>query len=153
MGTSTILVPYNFTAIDQKTIEFITKTFGPRKETKITLFHIYIPLPKIETASSTVMGRLSSSMHYLAGDLKEKEATLRNARKIILEKGFAEQQVDYIFRPRSKPVAEEIIETAAGRYDVIVLSYRPYRITRTFVQSVHNKVIAALRDITVCIVT
>jgi len=113
MGTSTILVPYNFTAIDQKAIEFITKTFGPRKETKITLFHIYIQLPQIETASSTVMGRLSSSMHYLSRDLKEKEATLRNAREIILEKGFAEHQVNYIFRPRSKSVAEEIIETAA----------------------------------------
>jgi hypothetical protein len=153
MGTPTILVPYNFTAIDKKAIEFTAKTFSPRKESRITLFHIYIPLPQIETAYSTVMARLSSSMHYLSGDLKDKEAALRNTREMILGKGFGEHQVDYIFRPRSKPVAEEIIETAAGRYDVIVLSYRSYRITRAFVQSIHNKVIAALRDITVCIVT
>ncbi len=154
MATPAILIPYNFTKIDQKAIGFTVDTFGHRPITKITLFHIYIPLPQIETSSSTVMGRLSSSMHYLHSELKEKEEAIKQVRTTLLDKGFSELQVDYVFRPRSKQVAEEIIETAAsGRYNVIVLSYRPYRITRSFVQSVHNKVIAALRDVTVCIVT
>lgn len=153
MATPTILIPYNFTKIDQKAIAFTVDTFGHQPAARITLFHVYIPLPQIETSSSTVMGRLTSSMHYLSGELKEKEQAIKRVRRRLLEQGWSEHQVDYVFKARSKQVAEEIIETAAGRYDIIVLSYRPYRITRTFVQSVHNKVIAALRDVTVCIVT
>jgi len=154
METQNILVPYNFTEIDQRALDFVVRTYSNRTDSTITLLHIYVPLPKIETDSTTVMGRLTSSMHYLAGELNEKEKDLDKAKQYLLERGFSEKQVNHRFIPRSKQIAEEIIEIAQkDRYEVVVLNCRPYRITRAFVQSVHSKVIAALRNVAVCIVT
>ena len=154
MAKQRILVPFNFTKMDQKALDFVIQIFSIHEDVEITLFHIYTPTPKIETHSSTVMGRLSSSLQYLSGQLREKEQNLKETRRYLLDKGFAEERVDYVFRSRTKPVAEEIIETSINEiYNVVVLNCRPYRITRVFIQSVHNKVVSSLSDVTVCIVT
>jgi len=154
MASQKILLPYNFTDMDKKALEFFIKTFGLSKDCHITLFHIYTSLPKIETDSSTVMGRLSTSMQYLAKQQREKEEALAEARQYLIKKGFADGQVDYVFRPREKQVVDEIIDAALeGRYDIIILNCRPYRITRLFIQSIHNRVVTALKDVAVCIVT
>lgn len=154
MANQKILLPYNFTDMDKKAVEFVVKTYGGAKDCKITLFHIYTPLPKVETDSSTVMGRLSASMQFLSQMQREKEDSLIEVMANLQEKGFTEEQVAYIFKSRSRPLADEIIDTAtAGRFDVIILNCRPYRITRLFIQSVHNKVVTALRGVVVCIVT
>ncbi len=154
MAKQRILVPFNFTKVDQKALDFVVQIFSIHEDVKITLFHIYTPIPKIETHSSTVMGRLSSNLQYLSGQIKEKEQNLKETRRYLLDKGFAEDRVDYVFRSRTKPVAEEIIEASIKEiYNVIVLNCRPYRITRVFIPSIHNKVVSALSDVTVCIVT
>lgn len=154
MASQKILIPYNFSDMDQKALDFAIHTFKNQKDCRVTLLHIYIPLPDIETSTSTVMGRLSSSMHFLTNELKGKEKAIQSTKAYFVGKGFSDAQVDSIFRPRTKHVADEIIDTATnGNYDVIILSYRPHRITRAFVQSVHNKVIASLKDRAVCIVT
>ncbi|MEW6672391.1 MAG: universal stress protein [Thermodesulfobacteriota bacterium] len=154
MAGQKVLLPYNFTDMDRKATEFAVKTFAGAKDCNITLFHTYTPLPKIETDSSTVMGRLSASMQFLSQQQRKKEDSLLEVKAYLRERGFAEGQLAYIFRPRSKPLADEIIDTAAtGKFDVIILNYRPYRITRLFIQSVHNKVVTALKDVAVCIVT
>jgi len=154
MATQKILLPYNFTEMDKKAVEFVVKIFGKTKDCKITLLHVYTPLPNVETDSSTVMGRLSASMQFLSQQQREKEAALLEVKEHFKERGFAEAQLDHIFKSRSRPLAEEIIDTTTGgRFDVIVLNSRPYRITRLFIQSVHNKVITALKNVVICIVT
>ena len=154
MANQKILLPYNFTDMDRKAVEFAVTTFAGAKGYDITLLHVYTPLPKIETDSSTVMGRLSASMQFLSQQQREKEDALIDVMAHLQERGFAEEQLAYIFRSRSKSLADEIIDTAAaGRFDVIILNYRPYRITRLFIQSVHNKVVTNLKDVAVCIVT
>ena len=154
METQKVLVPYNFTKIDQRALDFVVRTYGGRTDSAVTLLHIYVPMPNIETDSTTVMGRLSSTMHYLAAELKEKEKDLGKAEQYLVEKGFSDQQVNHLFVPRSKQIADEIIDIAKrDRYQVVVVSFRPHRITRAFAQSVHSKIIAALQNIVVCIVT
>jgi len=154
MAKQKILFPYNFTQMDQKAADFVVRTFSLQEGIEITLFHLYTPLPAIETDSSTVMGRLTSSMQYLTKQLKEKEAALKDAQEYLLKNGFSENQLNYIFRAREKQLADEIIAAAKeGNYLIVVLNYRPHRITRLFIQSVHNKVVSSLKDVTVCIVT
>ena len=114
MANQKILIPYNFSDMDQKALDFAINTFRSQEDSLITLLHIYIPLPDIETSTSTVMGRLSSSMHYLTNELKEKEKAIQSTKAYFVDKGFSDAQVDFIFRPRSKNVADEIIDTAAG---------------------------------------
>jgi nucleotide-binding universal stress UspA family protein len=154
MANQKILLPYNFTDMDRKAAEFAAATFAGAKAYDITLLHVYTPLPKIETDSSTVMGRLSASMQFLTRQQREKEDALLEVKAHLQERGFAEGQVACNFKSRARPLAEEIIDTAAaGKFDIIILSCRPYRVTRLFIQSVHNKVITALKDVVVCIVT
>ena len=154
MEKQKVLIPYNFTEIDRRALDFVIRTYTACTGWTVTLLHIYVPLPKIETASSTVMGRLTSSMHYLTRELNEKESDLNKAKRYLQKGGFSEKQVDLIFKPRSRQIADEIVEIVEKEgYDVVVLNCRPYRITRAFAQSVHNKVIASLRNVTVCIIT
>lgn len=58
MAKQKILLPYNFTEMDQKAADFAIRTFSLQEGIEITLFHAYTPLPAIETDSGTVMGRL-----------------------------------------------------------------------------------------------
>ena len=101
MANRKILIPYNFTYMDQKALDFAINTFKDYHETSITLFHIYIPLPEIETSTSTVMGRLSSSMHFLTNELKGKEQAIQAGKQTLLDSGFSNAQVDYLNIPKS----------------------------------------------------
>ena len=154
MARHKILLPFNFTEMDRKAVDFVIRTFSHQEHTEITLFHIYTPLPAIETDSSTVMGRLTAGMQYLSKQMDEKEKGLEETKAYLLKNGFADRQVNYIFRARTKQLADEIKETVKkGDFSMVVLNYRPYRITRLFIQSVHSKVISSLKGVTVCIVT
>ena len=149
-----ILLPYNFTDIDRKALDFIVRTFARQEGNQLSLFHTYTPLPKIETDSSTVMGKLRTSMHYLSEELRKKEADLESARQYLIENGFLPDNVDYIFTERTQDIADEIIKTVVkGSFDVVVLSYKPERVTRFYKKSAHNKVVSSLKSTAICIVT
>ena len=154
MARQTILLPYNFSVMDQKALAFTADIFGRQEDARLTLLHVYTPIPSIETDSSTVMGRLSSSMQFLSVQLHEKEDALKEVVSGLIQDGFSKGEVNYLFRSRTRQIADEIIATAReGKYETIVLSYRPHRVTRVFVQSVHHKIMSSIKHVTVCIVT
>jgi len=154
MAKHKILLPYNFSEMDRKALDFVLRTFSHLDAADVTLFHTYTPLPAIETDSSTVMGRLTAGMQYLSKQVEEKEKGLEDAKAYLLENGFADRQVHYNFKARTKQLADEINEAAReGDFNLVVLNYRPNRITRLFTQSVHSKVVSSLKGVTVCIVT
>ena len=149
-----ILLPYNFTDIDRKALDFIIRTFARQEGNHLSLFHTYTPLPKIETDSGTVMTKLKASLQYLSEELRKKEADLENTRQYLIENGFPPGSVEYIFTERTQDIADEIIKTAVkGSFDVVVLSYKPERVTRFYKKSAHNKVVSSLRSTAICIVT
>jgi hypothetical protein len=76
------------------------------------------------------------------------------AKQYLLENGFSEDQIHYVFEPRQKDVASEIIGLARkGGYDLIVINRKPGKVTRFFTGSVFTKVVSGLRDKTICLVT
>lgn len=152
MVTPRILLPYNFTTYDDKALDFVIKTFAQQKEATITLFNTYTTMPELDIKESPVLAKMRGGMVSLSAELREKEAGLKSTKGFLLNNGFSDEQIDYIFKKRAKPIGDEIIETAAkGRYRVIVLSRQPGKTTRLFARSVHNKVLSALKDVTVCI--
>jgi hypothetical protein len=83
--------------------------------------------------------------------LREKEAGLKSAKEYLVQNGFSEEQIDYVFKERSKSVSDEIIEAVTkGHYRVLVLSRQP-KVRRLFGRGTHTKVLASLKDITICI--
>lgn len=153
MAMQKILLPYNFTPLDGRALKFVSETFGPPRDTEITLLHLYTPPPRVETTDSLVTGKLKGSLAQISQEVAQLESRLEEVRGLLVDRGFPPERVKSVFAPRRKDIAEEIIEQVArGQFDVVVLNRRAGRVTRFFSGSVSQKVLAALSDATVCVV-
>jgi hypothetical protein len=154
MASQKILLPYNFTNYDQKALDFVIRTFAHLEDVEVTLFNSYTPVPEVKTNDSPVMDKLKGNLTYLSQRIREQEEGLKVAKRNLLENGFSEDQIHYVFKPRNKDIAGEIIDLAlSGRYDLIVINRKPGKVTRFFTGSVLNKVASVLKDTTICLVT
>lgn len=154
MASQKILLPYNFTNYDQKALDFVIRTFAHEKDVEVTLFNAYTPVPEIETNNSPVMHKLKGNLTYLSQRIREQEEGLRVAKQNLLENGFSEDQIHYVFKPRNKDISGEIIDLASsGQYDLVVINRKPGKVTRFFTGSVLNKLASALKNVTICLVT
>ncbi len=152
MAEQKVLVPYNFNVSEEKALAFVINNFANRKDAKVTLFNTYTPLPEIDVTANPEMKKMREALASISKDIQEKETGLKFARDYLLDNGFSEDQVDYVFKERKKSIADEIVVCAfRGKYDVLVLSRQPGKVSRLFARSVHNKVLSALKDVTICI--
>ncbi len=153
MTTQKLLLPYNFTRLDQKALEFVINTFGKSDNVAVTVFNAYTPIPEIKTDGTFVTGKLKGSLNYLFQNIRENEAVLNEVKDKLVEAGFSKNGVNCIFRPRKKDIATEILDLATrDNFDIIVLNRKHARVTRFFSVSISNKVMMNLKDLTVCIV-
>ncbi len=154
MATQKILITYNFTSYDQKALDFVARTFVHLKDVEVTLLNVYTPVPAIEMRESPVMAKFQRNLDYLSQKVKEQEAGLKEARQYLVQNGFSENQVSYLYKPRKKDIVGEIVDIAAkDNFNIVVMNRKPGKVTRFFTGSVFNKVVSALKDKTVCIVS
>ena len=154
MATRKLLLPYHFTQLDQKALDFVIDTFSKSENVAVTVFNAYTPIPEIATETTSVTGKLKGSLSYLSQKIKENEEALNEVKDKLVEGGFLEKQVNCVFRPRKKDIASEIIDLVnSDQYDIIVLNRKHARVTRFFSGSISHKVIMNLKDVTVCIVS
>jgi len=154
MATQKLLLPYNFTRLDQKALEFVINTFGKLDNIAVTVFNAYTPIPEIKADATFVTGKLKGNLNYLFQNIKKNEVILYEVKNKLVEAGFSENRVNCIFRPRKKDIATEILDlTASDNFDIIVLNRKHARVTRFFSVSISNKVMMNLKDLTVCIVS
>ena len=154
MATQKLLLPYNFTRFDQKALDFVINAFGKLEKLEVTVFNAYTPVPEIETSAASVTGKLKGSLSYLSQKINEQETELNTIKQKLVDNGFADGQVHTVFQPRKKEVASEIIDIATkNNFDIIVISHKPGKATRFFTGSRYSKVISALKDVTVCVVS
>lgn len=149
-----ILLPYNFTPLDQKAVDFTIEAFSHLKAVEITIFKAYAPLPKIEASDAAGTGRLKESLVYLTDRLARRESELNDVKQKLIAKGFDESRIKTIYKPRHKDVASEILElNMYNRFDVIILNRKKGQISRFFSGSISQKIIMSLKDTTVCVVS
>jgi|GEM_PF-817098 len=155
-----VLVTYTFSKADQKVLEFVTKTFCDRDGVRITLFSCYLPLPETSPDFSKSLGSwpavIGEAMlrNGIARQLQEYENRLKETKHHLVKQGFPEDSVDYVFRQSTKDEADEIIRTAHdGGYEVIVLSFRPSKIRHIFAKNIYQTIMAALKDVAICVIT
>jgi nucleotide-binding universal stress UspA family protein len=154
MATQKLLLPYHFTHLDQKALDFVIDTFSRLENITVTVYNAYTPIPEIDTAATSVTGKLKGSLSYLSQKIKENETALNEVKDKLIEGGFAEKQVNCVFRPRKKDIASEIIDlVTSDHFDTIVLNRKHARVTRFFSGSISHKVIMSLKDVTICIVS
>jgi nucleotide-binding universal stress UspA family protein len=154
MTIQKILIPYNFTNIDQKAVEFAIEAFGHLQDIEITVFNAYTAPPEVETDASLVTGKLKSSLSYLSQKIIEQGTELDGVKQKLIIGGFAESKIETIFKPRKKDIASEIIQLALEKnFDVVVLNRKHAKVTRFFSGSVSHKIAMSLKSTTVCIVS
>jgi HSP90 family molecular chaperone len=153
MAVQEILVPYNFTAYERKSLDFIIHAFSHQKDVKISLFNSYTPLPEIDIKETPELRKMHAGLAFLSGELKKKEKGLISAKEYLLENNFSDDQVDYIFKERKKDIADEIIDMLlSGHYKIVVLTPRLAK-KRLLTRSVHDKLLRTVKDITICLAT
>jgi nucleotide-binding universal stress UspA family protein len=154
MDIKTILLPYNFTDLDKKALEFVSQTFSHVQEVEVTLFNVYTPVPSITKTDSPVMIKMQENVTYLNQLIAEQEEALNKARETLMSNGFSENRVKIVFKPKNKDIASHIIETAMNeQYNVVVINRKSSRVSRFFTGSVFNKVVSTLKGITICIIS
>lgn len=152
MAAYKVLMTYDFSIMDEKSLSFVINTFSYRKDAHITLFSTYTPLPEIDPKASPELAKMNAGMAFLSNEIKEKEKGLADAKTFLMRYGFSSDQVDYVLKKRSKSIAKEIIDQAMnGNYQVVVLSRQPGKVTRYYALGMHNQLLTALNNVTVCI--
>ncbi len=154
MDSIKILLPYNFSSYDKKALDFVILSFADKKEANVTLFNAYTPAPPIEMRGSPVMEQMKDTLNYMSQRVNEQDEELKTIKSQLSGKGFREDKIQIVFEPKKKDVAGDIIDLAqSGRFNVVVLNRKPGKIARFFTGSVFSKVVAALKDTTICIVS
>jgi hypothetical protein len=152
MASFRILLPYNYSPNDQKAIRFAIEAFAGQQDVKLTLFHVYTPLPSIDVTANPEILKMRSGMTFLASELKEREEALQAVREMLVESGFNSAGVECVFKRRTKSAAEEIVD-AVGGHNVLVLSRGGGKVTHFFTRSIYARVVSALRGVTICVAT
>ncbi|MDJ0720922.1 MAG: universal stress protein [Desulfobacterales bacterium] len=154
MAAQRILLPYNFSANDQKSLDFIIKTFSRQEDADITIFHAFTPISEVESDDQSATAKLKRRLSYLTQELTEREIALQELRSQLISSGFDRERVRYIFISRKKEIAAAIIDQVEENdYDIIVLNHKPGKVSRFFTGSVFIKVVTALKDTTICVVS
>jgi nucleotide-binding universal stress UspA family protein len=154
MDSIKILLPYNFTDLDQKALAFVSNVFSHFTAIEVTLFSVFTSAPNIEMKDSPVMRKMHENLRHLNQLRDEQEEALQKAKQLLVKQGFSESSVRILFKPKHKDTASHIIETAIEEnHDVVVINRRAGKMSRFFVGSVFNKVIPSLKDKTICVVT
>ena len=154
MARRHLLVPYNFSNEDEKSLKLVIRRYAQEADVEVTLIHLYTPVPEVDVRNNPIMEKMSANLAYLKQKQNENEDALEAARKRLVENGFKDDQVHTVFRPIRRDVASDIIDYAEKeRVSLVVLNRSPERITRFFVRSVSDKVISRLKDIEVVVVT
>jgi nucleotide-binding universal stress UspA family protein len=154
MAGQKLLLPFNFTNYDRKALDFVIRTFAHLKDIEISIFNAYTPIPEIETSDSSVTAKLKDQLRYLTKKVSEQETALQAVKQELMQNGFPESTVKCIFKARKRDVAAEIIDLVSSEgYDLIVLNHKSGKVSRFFSGSVYNKIVSALKGITICIVS
>ena len=154
MAGRKVLVPYNFTANDEKALDFVIRKFAPEEDVTVTLFNAYTPAPEVQVRNNPIMEKMSANLAYLRQKVREQEEELKRTKKRLIQNGFSDDRVDTIFKPMRKDVAREVVDLARKeRCDVVVVNRNPANIKRFFTISVAERVTRDLKDIEVVVVT
>ena len=139
---------------DRKALDFVRHTLGRMPEAAVTLFHAYPPPPELETRQSPVLDKMKANVSYLSQKVSERQRELEQAAQTLTAGGLAADRISALCVPKKKEIASDIIDMVIqGGYQMVVLNRRSGSVTRFFTGSVYQKVINALKNKTVCVVS
>ena len=114
----------------------------------------YTPVPEIKTGGAPLMEKLNSGLIHLQQQNNDLKANLQDAVQILIKCGFSKDCVSFIFKPRKMNIASEIIQLVKiEHFNIVVVNHKPGKATHFFTGNVFSKIINALSDTCICVVT
>ncbi len=154
MATQKVLLPYNFTTHDRKAMDFVIRLFAHQNDISVTIFAVYTPVPEIKIGGAPLMERLNSGLIHLQQQNNYLKSNLQDAAQVLVKGGFSKECISYIFKPRKMGIASEIIQfVKSEHFDIVVVNHKPGKATHFFTGNVFNKIVNALSDTCICVVT
>ena len=154
MDKKSVLLPYNFTPNDRKALDFVVQYLIPQQDIIVILYHGYMPIPDIASDGHSVLSRLKENISFLNQKITELETALLEVKNEMVNRGVNEDRIRIVFKPRKKEIAAEIVGLSQTEpFSMIVLNRKPGKVSRFFTGSVFHKVITAVRNTTVCVVS
>ena len=136
-----ILIPYNFTMNDEKSIDFVGHRYAKREDVEITLFHAFTSVPEIDTRNNPIMDKMTRNTSYLRQKQEEQKNALEAARQKLMGYGFAGQHIHCRYIPIRQDIARDIIWLwKTENFDVVVLNRNPGNIINYFSRSISKRV-------------
>lgn len=149
-----ILVPFNFSPYDERALHYVIRNYAGHRWAKVTLLHVYTPLPKLDGYTNPSVRRVKSTMATMWTEVREKEQELKKVLQDLLDSGFSHDQLDYVFRGSEKSIGDEIAQTCReGKYDTVVLSRKSGKASGILSRTVHDKLLNSLRNTEIVIIT
>ena len=139
-----------------KAVEILADKFTP--DHRVTLFSV---IPDTFSLYEMYSPELTSvyiserdTFSSLENTMKERFlASQKKAKEILIHAGFEEKNITLKMQPSKRGVARDIIEEVTSGYDTVVMGRRGLSgIKEFFLGSVSNKVLSAVRNVSVFIV-
>jgi len=136
-----ILIPYNFTTNDKKSIDFVGQRYSKKKDVEITLFHVFTPVPEIDVRNNPIMKQVVRNTAYLLSHQAEQKNALEAAKQELMNYGFAGHRIQCLYMPMRKDIADDIIKLwKTEKFDIVVLNQNPGNIINYFTRSISKRV-------------
>lgn len=137
-----ILIPYNFTANDEKALEFAGKKYAGRNDVQITLFHAFPPIPDIDNLNSPIMNKVMLNTSFLRQQQDGQKNAMEAARQRLANYNINPDLIKCLYSPVRKDIADDIVQLCrAEAFDEVVLNRNPGSIINYFSRSISRKVI------------
>lgn len=139
--TVKVIIPYNFTGNDVKSIDFVLRRYHGDTDANLTLFHAYHPVPEINARNNPIMDKMTRTTSYLRQVLNDRKNELEQVKNKLISQGFARKNVDCLFLALKEDLATDIIKLIKkNHYDAVVLNRSPGNIINYFSRSISKRI-------------
>ncbi len=140
-----VIIPYNFSANDAKSMDFVTSNYLGREDVHLALFHGYQPVPVINSLNNPIMDKMNQATSHLRKQLNDQERMLAAVKQQLVAKGFRPQQIDCLFVALKEDLASDLIRLIINeKYDAVVLNKNPGNIINYFTRSLSGRIAKVL---------
>ena len=149
-----ILLAYDNSQQALRAVEYVGQMFGQVDNVKVIIFGVYDKVPEHDMEDTVFTGQVRARISVLEREKEKGRDNLEDAKKILVRKGFSEDQVKVKYVEKKKSVAKDIIdEVKAGGYGTVVLGRKGVsNLTGMLFGSVSSGVIGNLVGATICVV-
>ncbi|BEQ14871.1 universal stress protein [Desulfoferula mesophila] len=149
-----VLLAYDNSQQALRAVEYVGQMFARVDNVKVIIFGVYDKVPEHDMEGTVFTDQVRARISVLERDREKGREGLEEAKKMLLRKGFGDEQVKVKYVEKKKSVAKDIIdEVKTGGYGTVVMGRKGVsNLAGMLFGSVSSGVIGNLVGATICVV-